>query len=342
MWLFFGIFLTIAFSIDLGLFKKLKNFLIKEKNKGHLTSNNNTQIKNSHDVIINQSDEQKNALRWTIVWVSLAALFAFIIYIEMGYAKSLEFITAYTVEKSLSVDNMFLFLLIFSSLSIPIHYQHRVLSIGILSAILFRILLILAGISLLETFHWMIYVFAGLLFITAVRLIVQRKEKKIELEKNIAIRILKRIIPIDLKVKSTKFLIKRDGIIYATPLLVALVIVEMTDIVFAIDSIPAVLAITNDFFIVVTSNIFAILGLRSLYLLLAGSMEKFYYLKPALILLLLFIGIKMLLSEAYKIPVEISLLVIGTILASAILLSILKTTQMRRNKNDLNTNNNSI
>ena len=174
------------------------------------------------------------------------------------------------------------------------------------------------------TFHWMIYVFGGLLVLTAIRLIFQKKEKKIDLEKNIAIRILKVFVPINLNINSNKFLIKQEGILYATLLLVALVIIELADILFAIDSIPAVLAISSDYFIVITSNIFAILGLRSLYLLLSGIMEKFYYLKPALVLLLFFIGIKMLISEVYKMPVLLSLIIIFAILASAIILSLAK------------------
>jgi tellurite resistance protein TerC len=170
----------------------------------------------------------------------------------------------------------------------------------------------------------MIYVFGGLLILTAIRLLFQKKEKKIDLEKNIAIRILKLFVPINLNINSNKFLIKTNGVLYATPLLVALVIIELADILFAIDSIPAVLAISSDYFIVITSNIFAILGLRSLYLLLAGIMEKFYYLKPALVLLLFFIGIKMLISDIYKMPVLLSLIIIFVILSSAIALSLVK------------------
>jgi tellurite resistance protein TerC len=279
-----------------------------------------------------QQQQTQDALKWTIVWISLAGIFAVIVFFNMGYEKMLEFVTAYTLEKSLSVDNMFIFLLVFSTLSIPYIYQHRILSVGILSAIVFRILLVLVGVSLLESFHWMIYVFGGLLILTAIRLLFQKKEKKIDLEKNIAIRILKVFVPINLNINSNKFLIKQEGILYATPLLVALVIIELADILFAIDSIPAVLAISSDYFIVITSNIFAILGLRSLYLLLSGIMEKFYYLKPALVLLLFFIGIKMLISEVYKMPVLISLIIIFVILSSAIILSLVKLKQNRNLK----------
>jgi tellurite resistance protein TerC len=324
LWILFGIFVGIALSIDLGLFGKLKNILIKQKKnpihhqtQGILNSNHESSQKL-------QQQQTQNALKWTIVWISLAGIFAAIVFFTMGYEKMLEFVTAYTLEKSLSVDNMFIFLLVFSTLSIPYIYQHRILSVGILSAIVFRILLVLVGVSLLETFHWMIYVFGGLLILTAIRLLFQKKEKKIDLEKNIAIRILKLFVPINLNISSNKFLLKKDGVLYATPLLVALVIIEMADLLFAIDSIPAVLAISSDYFIVITSNIFAILGLRSLYLLLSGIMEKFYYLKPALVLLLFFIGVKMLISEIYKMPVLTSLIIIFIILSSAIALSLVK------------------
>jgi len=261
--------------------------------------------------------------------MSLAAIFAGLIFLGMGYDKMLEFVTGYTLEKSLSVDNMFVFLLIFSSLAISQAYQHKVLSWGIISAIAMRIPLILIGVSLLESFHWMVYVFGGLLMLTAARMLVHRKQKKIELEKNIAVKVLRKILPIDLEVKGDKFFTRKNGILYATPMLVALIIVEMTDLVFAMDSIPAVLAITDDPFIVITSNIFAILGLRSLYFLLAGVMEKFYYLKPGLIALLLFIGFKMTVSDFYQIPLGISLATIFGILTLAMVMSLIKARKLQ-------------
>ncbi len=330
LWILFSIFVGIALSIDLGLLGKLKNILSKQKEKNPIHNHTQDILDSSHESLQKlQQQQTRNALRWTIIWISLAGIFAIIVYFNMGSEKMLEFVTAYTLEKSLSVDNMFIFLLVFSTLSIPYIYQHQILSVGILSAIVFRILLVLVGVSLLESFHWMIYVFGGLLILTAIRLLFQKKEKKIDLEKNIAIRMLKVFVPINLNINSNKFLIKQKGILYATPLLVALVIIELADILFAIDSIPAVLAISSDYFIVITSNIFAILGLRSLYLLLAGIMEKFYYLKPALVLLLFFIGIKMLISDIYKMPVLISLIIIFAILSSAIILSLAKLRQKR-------------
>lgn len=304
MWLVFGVLVAAALAVDLGALHPLRK-LIKRSAKPD-----------------NHASAFRQGLAWTIVWIGLAAAFAIVILVQMGQEKMLEFVTGYAVEKSLSVDNMFVFLLIFSSLGIPHAMQHRVLSVGILSAIAMRIPLIIVGVSLLENFHWMIYIFGGLLLLTAARMIVQKKEKKIDVEKNIAVRLLRKVVPVSTELHGNKFLARVDGVMYATPLLVALVIVEMTDLVFAIDSIPAVLAITTDQFIVITSNIFAILGLRSLYFLLAGAMEKFHYLKPALIALLLFIGAKMIAADVYHIPVTVSLVIIGVILGSAVVMSV--------------------
>ena len=313
----FGLLIGVALAIDLGAIGRIRRLFSKGKDETETLP-----------------DAQKpqpinHALAWTIVWISLGMIFAGVIYFSMGYDKMLEYITGYTLEKTLSVDNMFVFLLIFTSLGIPHKYQHKVLSVGIISAIAMRIPLIIVGVSLLETFHWMIYIFGGLLIFTAIRMLVQKKEKKIEIEKNIAVRILKKIMPVNVELKTNKFLLRQNGILFATPLLVALVIVEMTDLIFAIDSIPAVLAITSDPFIVITSNVFAIFGLRSLYFLLAGSMEKFYYLKPALTTLLFYIGFKMLLSEFYKIPIEISLGIIASILGIAVGLSYMRTRRLQ-------------
>jgi TerC family integral membrane protein len=316
LWVIFGLFVGIAMAIDLGVISALRNKLgLKES----LSTKQSAEDK--------KKSPFKQALTWTIVWIALAVIFAAIIYATAGFNSFFEFVTGYTLEKSLSIDNMFVFIIIFSSLGIPHRFQHKVLSVGIISAIAMRIPLIIAGTSLLESFHWMMYVFGAFLLVTALRMALQRKEKeKIDIERNIAVRLLKRFVPLTPKLHENRFLVRlTDGALYATPTLVALVIVEMTDLVFAIDSIPAVLAITTDPFIVITSNIFAILGLRSLYFMLAGMMEKFYYLKPALVALLIFIGAKMLASEFYKIPMEISLAVIFGILGTAMGLSIVKT-----------------
>ena len=204
LWVLFGLFVGIALSIDLGIFAKIKNILTRKKSS---IVNQNQDLVDSSYESSEKIKETRSALKWTIVWISLAGIFTGFVFFDMGYEKMLEFVTAYTLEKSLSVDNMFVFLLVFSTLSIPYIYQHRILSIGILSAIVFRILLVLVGVSLLETFHWMIYVFGGLLILTAIRLLFQKKEKKIDLEKNIAIRILKVFVPINLNIRSNKFLL---------------------------------------------------------------------------------------------------------------------------------------
>jgi tellurite resistance protein TerC len=329
MWILFGLFVGTALAIDLGIVGALRRNVpgrrqtIASFSPSTITENVRA-TPSSFSHFPHQTGAFRQGLIWTIVWIGLAAVFAVIILVQMGYDKMLEFVTGYAVEKSLSVDNMFIFLLIFSSLGIPHAFQHRVLSVGILSAIAMRIPLLVVGASLLETFHWMAYLFGGMLILTAARMIVQ-KEKKIEVEKNIAVRMLRRILPVSTKeLHGGKFLARIDGTLYATALLVALVIIEVTDLVFAIDSVPAVLAITTDQFIVITSNIFAILGLRSLYFLLAGVMEKFRYLKPALVVLLLFIGVKMVSSEVLHIPVAISLVVIGAILGGALVLSFVR------------------
>jgi tellurite resistance protein TerC len=333
IWLIFTLFVGVALAIDFGVFDRAKKSIYRTVNKSNNNGSNGELsvreeeskviIPISEDASLKEQQVQtfRRALHWTIIWISLAGAFAVIVYFSLGPEKALLFVTGYALEKSLSVDNMFVFLLIFSSLSIPYVYQHKVLMVGILSAIAMRIGLILAGVSLLESFHWMIYVFGGLLLFTGIRMLTQKKEKKIELEKNIAVRILRKFIPVSLELDGDKFLLRKKGIILASPLLVALVIIEMTDLVFALDSIPAILAITTDPFIVITSNVFAILGLRSLYFLLAGMMEKFYYLKPGLAAILLFIGIKMVISEFYEIPITTSLIVIFGTLAVAMSLS---------------------
>lgn len=316
-WIGFGLFVGIAFAIDLGLIR------IRISSKGKNPKDKEVEVFSLKERNKKTFD---HALHWTIIWISLAGVFAGLIFVSMGYDKSLLFLTGYAIEKSLSIDNMFVFVLIFSSLGIPYIYQHKVLMVGVLSAIGLRIVVILVGISLLESFHWMIYVFGSLLIFTAIRMLIAKKGKKIEIEKNVAVRILKKFVPIELKGDtSDKFLHRTsNGIIYATPMLIALVIIEIIDLVFALDSIPAILAITTDSFLVITSNIFAILGLRSMYFLLAGSIDKFYYLKPGLAAILLFIGIKMLIFQLYDIPITVSIAVIFGILGLAILLSFVR------------------
>jgi tellurite resistance protein TerC len=354
IWILFSIFVALALALDLGLikkgsllFKNKKNKIFdkdteKKKNSNIIESENHLSDSIPSNHVLEESESVnaqerrsstfRHSLLWTIIWISLSIIFTGIIYLIYGHDNALLFLTGYAIEKSLSMDNMFVFLIIFSSLGIPYIYQHKVLMAGILSAIFMRIVLILAGISLLESFHWMIYVFGGLLIFTAARMIIEKKEKKIEIEKNIAVRILKRIVPISSELHGDQFVIRKISTktnsnksnVYATPMLVALMIIEVTDLVFALDSIPAVLAITTNMFIVITSNIFAILGLRSLYFLLAGMMEKFYYLKPGLASILAFVGIKIMISEYYEIPLVISIAVIFGILAFVVVLSTIR------------------
>jgi tellurite resistance protein TerC len=323
LWIVFGLTIGGAIAIDLGLIGKIRKLLKRETGEADKDDKPERE----------PPQPFKQALTWTIVWIGLSGVFALLILTSMGYDKMLEFVTGYTLEKSLSVDNMFVFLLIFSTLAIPHAYQHKVLTVGILSAIAMRIPLIVVGVSLLENFHWMVYVFGSLLVLTAVRMILQKKEKKIDVEKNIAVRLLRKVVPVATELNGNKFFTRKNGMMFATPMLVALVIVEMTDLIFAIDSIPAVLAITPDPFIVITSNIFAILGLRSLYFLLAGMMEKFHYLKPALVALLLFVGLKMIAVDLFELPISISLMVIGGILGIAMVLSLLKTRKLGKGIN---------
>jgi tellurite resistance protein TerC len=340
IWVFFTLLIGIGLAIDFGIIGKIRH-RFRTRNTSENNNNGSNQKREISSVLsVKKSPQQKQtvkrAFEWTIIWISLAAVFAAIIYLTLGYEETLLFVTGYAIEKSLSVDNMFIFLIIFSSLAIPHVYQHKVLMAGILSAIIMRIALILAGISLLESFHWMIYIFGGLLLFTAIRMLMQKKEeqdkKKMAIEKNIAVRVMKKFVPISFELNNDKFFLRKNNshkVLYATPMLVALVIVEMTDLVFALDSIPAILAITTDSFIVITSNIFAILGLRSLYFLLAGMMEKFYYLKPGLAMILIFIGCKMIVSEFFEIPIAVSLTVIFGILAAALLLSFIRIRQQQ-------------
>ena len=265
----------------------------------------------------------REALAWSCVWVSLALIFGLGIYFFRGGEKALEFLTGYVIEWSLSVDNLFVFLVIFSYFAVPSSYQHRVLFWGILGALVLRAAFIATGTALLSNFHWMIYVFGGFLIFTGIKLLFVGDEK-IEPEKNPAVRLVRRFINVTTDYQGQRFFIRQDGKLWATPLFLVLVVVETTDVIFAVDSIPAIFAITLDPFIVYTSNVFAILGLRALFFLLAGVMEMFRYLRVGLAFVLCFVGAKMLIAEFYKIPIGISLGVVGGILLISILASVLK------------------
>jgi len=265
----------------------------------------------------------REALVWSCVWVSLALIFCLGIYLSRGGEKALEFLTGYVIEWSLSVDNLFVFLVIFSYFAVPPIYQHRVLFWGILGALVLRAAFIATGTALLANFHWMIYVFGGFLIFTGIKLLCAGEEQ-IEPEKNPAVRLVRRFIKITPAYEGQRFFIRKEGKLWATPLFLVLVVVETTDVIFAVDSIPAIFAITLDPFIVYTSNVFAILGLRALFFLLAGVMEMFHYLRVGLSFVLCFVGAKMLIADFYKIPIGISLGVVAGILLLSILASVFK------------------
>ena len=262
----------------------------------------------------------REALAWSAVWLALAAGFAVLVYFWHGRTPALEFVTGYVVELSLSVDNLFVFLLIFRYFRVPSHLQHRVLFWGILGALIMRGIFILLGVSLIRRFHFIIYVFGAFLVYTGIKLF-RETDKDIHPENNPVLRLFRRWVPVTPDYVGGKFFVRQPGL-YATPLLVVLLVVETTDVLFATDSVPAILAITLDAFIVYTSNVFAILGLRSMYFVLAGLMDKFRFLHYGLALILSFIGLKMLISGYYSISTEIALAVVGLTLAVSILASL--------------------
>ncbi len=265
---------------------------------------------------------KKEAALWTVLWISLAMLFNAGIYYFYGKERALEFLAGYLIEKSLSVDNIFVFLLVFSYFSVPAIYQHRVLLWGILGALVMRGFFIGVGAVLLHNFYWIIYVFGAFLVFTGIRMLA-KEEEQADPENNPAIRLLRRFMPISEGYEGQSFVVLRDGKRFATPLLVVLVIIESTDLVFAIDSIPAIFAVTDDPFIVYTSNVFAVLGLRALYFLIAGIIDLFVYLRYGLGFVLSFVGVKMLLVDIYKIPIGTSLGVIAGILTISVIASLL-------------------
>jgi tellurite resistance protein TerC len=282
MWLSFTIIIAIMLFVDLGLQRK------------------------SHEVSF------REALSWSLIWITLAMLFTIGISLELGKQKALEFLTGYIIEKSLSVDNLFVFIMIFSYFHVPKGYQPKILKWGILGALIMRALFIFVGIELLHAFHWMIYLFGAILIITGIRMSLSN-DGDIRPEKNLMVRLVRRFVPITKRIKSDRFFVRRSGLWAATPLFLTLVVVESSDVIFAVDSIPAILAVTTDPFIVYTSNIFAILGLRALYFLLASMLGLFVYLKLGVSFILAFVGVKMLLADIYPIPVHFSL---GVILAA--------------------------
>jgi tellurite resistance protein TerC len=301
MWVLFNGFVLAMLALDLGVFHK-----------------------KAHEV------KMKEALTWSAVWIGCAMVFNLLIYYYWdwiapgsGYTNSdaaLAFLTGYLIEKSLSVDNVFVFLMVFTYFQVPSLYQHKVLFWGILGALIMRAIFIFAGVSLITTFHWTIYIFGALLIFTGVNMALQ-KDKKLQPEKNPVIRLFKKWFPVTNDYHGDHFFAKIDGRKVATPMFIVLLVIETTDVIFAVDSIPAILAITSNPFIVYTSNVFAILGLRALYFALAGIMGLFHYLHYGLSVILVFVGTKMMLVDLFKIPVGISLMVVMSILIISVVLS---------------------
>jgi tellurite resistance protein TerC len=294
LWILFAVFITTMLVLDLGVFHR----------KAHAI-------------------KFREALLWSSAWIGLALTYVGLVWWlhPKGASKALEFLTAYLVEESLSVDNLFVFLLIFSYFAVPSQYQHNVLFWGILGAMVFRAVFIVGGVALIQAFHWFIYVFGAILLVSGAKMAVQN-DRTIAPEKNPVLKLFRRFVPVATDHAGTKFFLRRDGRLLATPLFVVLLVIETSDIVFAVDSIPAVLGITRDTFVVYTSNIFAIMGLRALYFVLAGAMEVFHHLRFGLSAVLVFIGAKMLLGHWYEMPVGVALSVVAGLLALSLIASL--------------------
>jgi len=291
LWIGFNVFILILLILDLGVFhRKSKEISVKE------------------------------ALTWTAIWVFIAFLFNLFVFYHFGEEKAFEYFTGYVIEKSLSVDNIFVIIMIFSFFNVPAAYQHKVLFWGILGALVMRVMFILAGVELIHQFHWLIYIFGGFLIFTGIRVLTQG-DLKLDPDKNPLLRFVQKIFRVTPTFEGDKFFVRRDNVLWATPLFLVVIMIEATDLVFAVDSIPAILAVSDDSFIVYTSNVFAILGLRSLYFALAGMDKYFTYLKYGLSAILVFVGTKMCIVDLYKIPIEISLAFIILTLAVAVLAS---------------------
>ncbi|HLP74562.1 MAG TPA: TerC family protein [Bacteroidales bacterium] len=294
LWIGFNAFILVMLAVDLGVFHK-----------------------KAHEVKL------KEALTWSAIWIIIALIFNIFIWYQFGKTKAVEYLTGYIIEKSLSIDNIFVFVLIFKAFNVPSTYQHKVLFWGVTGALLMRAVFIFAGVSLIERFHWIIYLFGIFLIYTGIK-IARDEGTRIEIENNRVLKLVRRIIPFTNEYHGPKFFIKKEKT-FATPLLLVLVLVEVTDLIFAVDSIPAILAVTNDPFIVYTSNVFAIMGLRSLYFALAGSLKYFIYLHYGLAAILVFVGVKMIISGFFKMNPFISLVIIAVILAVSITASIIRT-----------------
>jgi tellurite resistance protein TerC len=291
-WFFFNLFVLLMLALDLGVFHR-----------------------KSHEVSV------KEALTWTFVWIFLAMVFNGIIWYWRGQQQALEFFTGYLVEKALSVDNIFVFIVIFTYFGIPSIFQHKVLFWGILGALIMRVIFIFAGVAMIEKFHFTIYFFGALLIFTGIKMF-SNSHSKMDPEKNPVVKFFRKLMPVTSELHQDRFFVRLNGIRHATPLFMVLILIETTDLIFAVDSIPAILAITQDQFIVYTSNVFAILGLRSLYFALAGVVHRFWLLSYGLAIVLIFVGVKMLMVDIYKIPIEWSLTFIAAVITLSIILSL--------------------
>ncbi|MBI2536277.1 MAG: TerC family protein [Gemmatimonadetes bacterium] len=294
LWLIFAVAVVALLALDLGVFHR-----------------------RPHEI------KFREALGWSAAWFTAALLFMWVVYFWRGSEHAVAFLTGYLVEWSLSADNVFVFLVIFSYFRVPAGYQHKVLFWGIVGAVIMRAIMITAGVVLIHTFHWIVYLFGAFLIFTGVHVAFQR-DQEIHPERNPVVKLVRRMFPMTKRYHGPGFFIRRRGAWIATPLVLVLAVIESTDVVFAVDSVPAVLAITTDPFIVFTSNIFAILGLRSLYFVLAGVMPLFHYLRYGLAVILAFVGAKMMLSDVAPIPTPVALGVVALALLVSIALSLLR------------------
>ncbi len=267
----------------------------------------------------------REAALGSALWVTLSLAFCAFVWHWRGPQSGLQFLTGYLIEYSLSADNIFVFVLIMTFFKVPRELQHRVLFWGVLGALVMRGTMIGLGVYLVERFHWILYVFGGILIVSGIRMFFQRAEEEVDPEHNPIIRLCRRCMPVTDRYEGGRFAVRREGRLFLTPLAVVLIMVETTDLVFAVDSIPAIFAITRDPFIVYTSNVCAILGLRSMYFMLAGAMHRFIFLKAGLSIILTFVGVKMMIMDLYKIPTEVSLTVVAAVLATAIVTSVVVT-----------------
>ena len=279
--------------------------------------------RNPHEVKL------REALTWSAVWIGLALAFLVLVYAWRGQRVSLEFLTCYLIEESLSVDNLFVFLVIFSYFNVPKHLHHKVLFWGIVGAVVMRAAFIVVGVAVIERFAWLIYVLGGLLIVTGIRMAMPG-EREIHPERNPVLRLFRRMFPVTDDYDGDRFFVRRAARIFATPLFVVLLVVETTDVAFAIDSVPAALSISLDPFVVFTSNIFAILGLRSLYFALAGIMPMFVYLHYGLSVILVFTGVKMIAAHWVRIPIGVALGVVAGVLAISVVMSLMRSKRMQK------------